>query len=77
MATGILILLVVGCLFVGVAVGILLAEIFLIPRTFGTLHVDHTDPDNLRYLFEIDNLMEISNMHKVVLKVDPTILPPN
>lgn len=62
--------LMLGATLIGLFAGFLISYIFLVPRTSGTLHVDQTDPVNMKYLFEVDNLDQIGGKSKVTLKVN-------
>ena len=67
MTTGILI---VWSVIVGFLMGCLLCHIFLIPKTFGTLRIDHTNPEKDIYRIDIDELDKLSTQHKIILRVD-------
>lgn len=54
----------------GIIVGYILCYIFLVPKTFGTLRIDHTNPEKDVYRIDIDELDKLVETKKIVLKVD-------
>lgn len=63
-------LMVLVTTFVGILGGGVLCYIFLVPKTFGTLRIDHTNPEKDVYRLDIDELDKLSDKKKIVLKVD-------
>lgn len=56
---------------IGLLVGILLNELVRhLQKAYGTLRIDHTDPEKDTYRFEIDNLDDLSKKKFILLKVD-------
>lgn len=59
------------CSLGGMLLGFILTNIFWLLRTKrGVLRIDHSNPKKDLYLFEIDNLDDISKKKQVILKVD-------
>lgn len=56
----------------GVLVGIIASYIFQVVQTaYGTLRIDHTDPEKDLYRIDIDgNFDNISKEKRIILKVD-------
>lgn len=57
----------------GLLVGSLLcnvASVIYIRRTYGTLRIDHSNPEKDVYRFEIDDIDSLSRKKRIVLKVD-------
>lgn len=56
----------------GVLVGIIASYVFQVVQTaYGTLRIDHTDPEKDLYRIDIDgNFDNISKEKRIVLKVD-------
>lgn len=56
----------------GVLVGILASYVFQVVQTaYGTLRIDHTDPEKDLYRIDIDgNFDNISKEKRIILKVD-------
>lgn len=57
--------------------GLLIGSVFFniaciayIKHTYGTLRIDHSDPEKDIYRFEIDDLDALSKKKKVILAVD-------
>lgn len=44
--------------------------IYLRERTYGTLRIDHSNPNKDLYRFEIDEIEKLSAKEKLVLKID-------
>lgn len=44
--------------------------IYLRERTYGTLRIDHSNPNKDIYRFEIDEIEKLSAKEKLVLKID-------
>ena len=44
--------------------------IYLRERTYGTLKIDHSNPNKDLYRFEIDEIEKLSAKEKLVLKID-------
>ena len=57
----------------GLLVGSLLCNVasaIYIRRTYGTLRIDHSNPEKDVYRFEIDDIDSLSRKKRIVLKVD-------
>ena len=56
----------------GIAIGMFVSYVLLIGKTaYGTLRIDHTDPEKDLYRIDIDgNFDNISKEKRIVLKVD-------
>ena len=54
----------------GVIVGYTLCYIVAVPRTFGTLRIDQTNPETDIYRLDIDELDKLADRKRIVLKVD-------
>ena len=56
----------------GIAIGMFVSYMLLIGKTaYGTLRIDHTDPEKDLYRIDIDgNFDNISREKRIVLKVD-------
>ena len=56
----------------GIAIGMFVSYMLLIGKTaYGTLRIDHTDPEKDLYRIDIDgNFDNISKEKRIVLKVD-------
>ena len=46
------------------------ASVVYIRRTYGTLRIDHSNPEKDVYRFEIDDIDSLSRKKRIVLKVD-------
>lgn len=57
-------------LLLGLVVGIAVSYVIFNLGTDGTLRVDHSNPEKVSYLFEIDNLDRIDKKKRIKLKVD-------
>lgn len=57
---------------VGIAIGMFVSYMVLVGKTaYGTLRIDHTDPEKDLYRIDIDgNFDNISKEKRVVLKID-------
>lgn len=55
---------------IGILTGMVIMHVLLGLRTFGTLRVDHSNPEKDIYRFDIDNLDDLSKKKKIILKVD-------
>lgn len=60
-----------GALACGIILGIGIMLLYIVLKTsFGTLRIDHNNPEKDVYRFEIDDLDRIKSRKRVVLKVD-------
>lgn len=59
----------IGGLLVGSLLGNVVSIIY-IRRTYGTLRIDHSNPEKDVYRFEIDDIDSLSRKKRIVLKVD-------
>lgn len=56
---------------VGVVVGaLIISALNSMIRTFGTLRIDHSNPDKDKYKIEIEDLSNLHKKKRVILKVD-------
>ena len=56
---------------VGILVGVLITTVVMGARSgFGTLRIDHSNPEKDVYLFDIDKFEDISDKKRVILRVD-------
>lgn len=56
---------------VGILVGVLITTIVMDAHSgFGTLRIDHSNPEKDVYLFDIDKFEDISDKKRVILRVD-------
>ena len=53
----------------GIVVGIVIAGI-LRPQLFGTLKIDHSNPDKDVFRLEIDDIDKLNGRKRIILKVD-------
>ena len=56
----------IGC-FMGSVITIF---IYSIKTSYGTLRIDHSNPEKDVYRFDVDDIDELSNKKRIVLKVD-------
>ncbi len=57
----------------GLLIGSLLCNVLsvvYIKRTYGTLKIDHSNPEKDIYRFEINNFDDLSKKKRIILKVD-------
>lgn len=56
---------------VGICVGAFITNLVMDARSgFGTLRIDHSNPEKDVYLFDIDKFEDISGKKRVILRVD-------
>ena len=55
----------------GMAIGMFIINlIWSMQKTTGTLRIDQSDPERDRYLFEIDDLENVSEKKRITLHID-------
>ena len=59
-------IILIGC-FIGSAIT---SFIYSIKTSYGTLRIDHSNPEKDVYRFDVDDIDELSNKKRIVLKVD-------
>lgn len=59
-----------GCLLVGVIIGVIATVWHYFGRSDGVLKIDHSNPEKDIYRIELDDLDSISKRKRIVLKID-------
>jgi hypothetical protein len=55
---------------IGACVGsVIVNTIYMFERPSGTLKIDHTNPEKDSYLFEIDDLDDLTKRSRIILKI--------
>ena len=63
--------MVVAIILIGCFIGsVITSFIYSIKTSYGTLRIDHSNPEKDVYRFDVDDIDELSNKKRIVLKVD-------
>ena len=55
----------------GIAIGVLLTFLWFLRLNYGTIRIDHSDPEKDIYRLDIDTLDDLIKRKYILLKVDP------